>query len=186
MNKISCDTIMDLIPLVKDNVASEESRLLVEEHIKTCQDCKELYDSFESIETKTLVMNEKNVISRMKKQIFLIFLAMISVFAVVGLALADSIGMFYNILIMPLIGILGYFAFSKKPQIVLIALLIFSYVWLLIKYIAEGMIGEGFLRQAITIPIYWSLIYTALAGLGIIIGFLLKYAFGKENSYEKY
>lgn len=38
--KISCIVIRDLLPLYHDNVCSEESRELIEEHIKICQDCK--------------------------------------------------------------------------------------------------------------------------------------------------
>lgn len=38
--KISCIVIRDLLPLYHDNVCSEESRELIEEHIKNCEDCK--------------------------------------------------------------------------------------------------------------------------------------------------
>ncbi len=39
---ISCDIIMDLIPIYKDGVASEDSKKAVEEHILTCKDCAEM------------------------------------------------------------------------------------------------------------------------------------------------
>ncbi|MBU5485202.1 zf-HC2 domain-containing protein [Clostridium sp. MSJ-11] len=38
--KISCDVIRDLLPLYYDNICSEESRKLVNEHIETCEKCK--------------------------------------------------------------------------------------------------------------------------------------------------
>lgn len=38
--KVSCIIIRDLLPLYHDNVCSEESRELIEGHIKTCEDCK--------------------------------------------------------------------------------------------------------------------------------------------------
>ena len=39
MEKIACDVIRDLLPLYCDDVASEESRALVEEHLKVCGTC---------------------------------------------------------------------------------------------------------------------------------------------------
>ena len=35
--KISCDVILDLMPLVKDGVASDDSSTIVKEHIKNCE-----------------------------------------------------------------------------------------------------------------------------------------------------
>ena len=36
---IKCDVIQDLLPLYSDNVASDGSRAIVDEHIKSCSDC---------------------------------------------------------------------------------------------------------------------------------------------------
>ncbi len=38
-DKITCGVVRDLIPLVADEVCGEESRLAVEEHVKTCDSC---------------------------------------------------------------------------------------------------------------------------------------------------
>ena len=38
--KISCAIIKDLLPLYYDDVCSKESKVLVEEHIADCEDCK--------------------------------------------------------------------------------------------------------------------------------------------------
>ena len=40
--KLSCDVIQDLLPLYHDGVCSEESKTIVEEHIETCADCKDV------------------------------------------------------------------------------------------------------------------------------------------------
>lgn len=45
MTKISCEVCLDLIPLVKDNVASEDSMNLVQEHIQECESCKNEFNS---------------------------------------------------------------------------------------------------------------------------------------------
>ena len=39
--KINCEVIGDLLPLYAENMASKKSRELVEEHIATCESCKQ-------------------------------------------------------------------------------------------------------------------------------------------------
>ena len=111
MNKISCDICKDLIPLVKDNVASEDSYNLVKKHIDECNKCKVLFD--ENIEVNQN-MNDEKVISKIKSQLMLIALILVVLGSVIGLGLSESEGMFYNILIMPVIGALAYFALRKN------------------------------------------------------------------------
>ena len=43
MDKIKCEVIRDLMPLVADEVASEESKELVNEHMEDCEVCKAYY-----------------------------------------------------------------------------------------------------------------------------------------------
>ena len=40
MSEIICPVVRDLLPLVVDGAASEESRALVEAHLQTCADCR--------------------------------------------------------------------------------------------------------------------------------------------------
>ena len=40
MNTISCNIIQDLIPLYIENMVSEDSKTLVEEHIAHCENCR--------------------------------------------------------------------------------------------------------------------------------------------------
>lgn len=42
---MTCEVIRDLLPLCADNVASQESRAAVEEHIRTCDECRALYEA---------------------------------------------------------------------------------------------------------------------------------------------
>lgn len=48
MNKISCEVIKDLLPLYKDDVCSEKSKDLIEEHLPECEDCREYLDALNS------------------------------------------------------------------------------------------------------------------------------------------
>ena len=50
MDKISCEVIKDLLPLYIDDVASEGTKELVEDHVKECVDCrKELEEMSERV-----------------------------------------------------------------------------------------------------------------------------------------
>ena len=47
--KISCNIIEDLLPLYVEDAVSEDSRQLVEEHLKECVSCRKM---LEEIKTK--------------------------------------------------------------------------------------------------------------------------------------
>lgn len=44
MNQITCDTILDLLPLYIDQVCSTDSNALVEGHLRACPACKAEYE----------------------------------------------------------------------------------------------------------------------------------------------
>ena len=46
--KITCNIIEDLLPLYVDDMVSEDSRQLVEEHLKTCPACRKMQDERKS------------------------------------------------------------------------------------------------------------------------------------------
>lgn len=94
--KYPCDLIRDIMPLYHDEVASEESRKAVEEHMEECSACREYYDIMcesdavepiifdEEIEKKTAA-SYKNVYKRIVKKI--VKMVGIAVFAIVGVIL---------------------------------------------------------------------------------------------------
>ena len=43
MDKMNCNVIGDLLPLYADDVVSEDTKALVEEHLVDCEECKERY-----------------------------------------------------------------------------------------------------------------------------------------------
>ena len=48
--KIDCDVIKDLMPLYAENMASEKSAALIEEHFTECEDCRQLYEEMKQPE----------------------------------------------------------------------------------------------------------------------------------------
>ena len=45
MSEVNCEVIEDLLPLYVENIASPSSRVLVEEHLASCESCRELEKS---------------------------------------------------------------------------------------------------------------------------------------------
>ena len=43
--KLSCNIILDLLPLYYDQVCSDETKALVEEHLSSCESCREALKS---------------------------------------------------------------------------------------------------------------------------------------------
>lgn len=49
--KLSCNTIRDILPLVADDLASEDTVKLVNDHMETCEGCREEYQEIKSGDT---------------------------------------------------------------------------------------------------------------------------------------
>lgn len=175
MNKITCDMCMDLMPLVKDGIASEDSRAAVEEHIKSCESCKKRYDGALA-DPSTLNMDLEMELGKLKRklQVFSTVLMMFGVFF--GLSLTASEEMFYNSLIMPVIGALGYVIFRWKAvyQVPLLLLV----MQLLIN--SFGII-RGMEIMPVMGVVMWVGIYTIFVELGVLVAGLLHFAFRKER-----
>ena len=173
MNKITCDICKDLMPLVKDGIASEDSRGAVIEHVKACEDCKKLYEN-DSIELAEINPDLERELGKLKRrlQIFSAMLLMFGVFF--GLSLTASEEMFYNSLIMPVIGVLGYVLFRWKavyqvPILLLVMLFIINFF--------------GIVRGMEVMPVMgvvmWVGIYSIFVEIGVLVAGLLHFAFRK-------
>lgn len=70
--KLSCEVIRDLLPLYEDEVCSEESKVLLEEHLAECAACRDLQEKFK-IPEKTLLPEEEILLAEEEKRIRRIF-----------------------------------------------------------------------------------------------------------------
>lgn len=184
MNKISCDICMDLIPLVKDGIASEDSYKAVIKHVNECETCNILFEDFKEItkmKNEDIKVNDKKVISKVKSNIAISAMVMIILGCFIGVSITESEWMFYNIIIMPFVGVLGYFILKEKLYFLPLCMFVFMFIWNFIKYIlgieSDGMDLIGIIISSGT----WATIYTCLCIFGSLIGFLLYIAFKKEN-----
>ena len=66
---MECEIIRDLLPLYADDVCSESSKRLVEEHIKDCEKCKKELESIQNTEvTRSLREETENIVHREKRR----------------------------------------------------------------------------------------------------------------------
>ena len=178
MNKISCDICVDLIPLVKDEVASEDSKHAVLEHIKSCENCRKLYG-----EEMIFEKSDAKIISKIKNHLIKISLVIITLGVLLGISISANQFMFYNILIMPIIGGIAYFSLKKKALYACVSVFVIVYLrWL---YDSLGYALKGDFMQAFVPPFWWAFIYFGLMMFGVLISALLCFGFRKEQNYEK-
>lgn len=178
MSKKDCNICMDLMPLVKDGVASRESLDFVNKHIENCQDCKDLFNCQEGLEEN---LDQDLVLNRLKRNIRNTGLVVLILGSLLGAGLSNSMGMFYNFLIMPILGGIGYMVFGKKNYRLYILIFTISYSFQLIQSLIEGR--EGLIYN-FTEPIFLSVVYLVFAFIGEVIFKLLKFAFSKEEKNE--
>jgi uncharacterized membrane protein (DUF485 family) len=175
MSKITCDICMDLIPLVKDGVASTDSEKAVFEHLKECTDCNNFFNGF----GQKPIINDKKAFGKIKKQVNLSILIITVLSILFGIGLSMSENMFYNIVTMPVIGAVGFIILKNRAYVVTVFVFVVSYIWHFVMFYSE--IGyERFLSNLIA-PLSWALIYSGLCALGTLIAFLLYFAFKKED-----
>jgi len=172
---ISCDIILDLIPLVKDGVASEDSVKIVHEHIKSCQSCRADYEAFKYTNIEQISTKDEKIIFAIKRSIFISQLIFLIAGALIGIAFSNSMNMFYNFLIMPIVGSISLFTFKKKWYLSPVAIFILTYLWQTIEII----ISDGFQWHSFYAGLFYSVIYTVLVIIGVVITKLLKFAFGR-------
>ena len=171
MNELSCDMCMDLIPLVKDGVASDDSVKAVQAHIAACETCRAIFNG----DTPPQVDAEKSL-EKIYKKLRLSSAAVMMFGIFFGLGLTSGSDLFYNAMIMPIIGALGYFVFRWRalytvPVLLLVTQLIMSPI--------RTMIGAEHTEFAINLT--WIAIYSLFTVAGTMVALLLHFAFRKDR-----
>lgn len=126
---------------------------------------------------------DEKILFSIKRSIFITGIVILIIGTIIGIGLTGTMGMFYNIIIMPVIGAVAFITLRWKSYIALISIFILTYLWQIIFLIIEGAEIGWWIFQ---VGLSYSLIYTGLVVLGIIIAMLLNFAFRKEDTqYEK-
>ncbi len=180
MSEINCNICRDLLPLVQDGVASPESEELVRAHIEECGECKAMFGNIPADNEKA---PEKPPVTKglksAKRYLTVVYAAVMLLGLYVGLSLTAGEDMFFNTLIMPVAGALGYLAFRWRSLWIVPALT------LIINFIANGL-GLFAERLDILSILAWTFLYSLFALAGIIIAMLFHFAiFYKKNRDKK-
>lgn len=167
MNKLPCDVVMDLIPLVKDHVASKESEELVKAHIRECENCRQYYELLEdtSFDDQKIMDNIRH-----KRNLYLSFILLTGI--ITGYQLSSSYYMVFNVLIMPVIGILSHMIKPVKTyRLALFCAAAFTVLSLFGTLLQYGF-HDGIIMNTLIIFI---LMFTLIM-IGKLIAMLLYYA----------
>ena len=90
--KISCNMIRDILPLYVEDMASQDTRDLVEEHIASCENCKKRLEEMKTFEEPPVdtdiapLRNIQNTLRKKKLQTIILSVMVTLVFAVVTIA----------------------------------------------------------------------------------------------------
>lgn len=173
MIKINCEICEDLIPLVKDGVASEESRRAVEAHTAVCPKCRALLG-----DAPDLTLPSKTpVVARVQKKVRLVFLLLLFVGTFFGVCVTQETGAFDCLIIMPVVGALAY-GLSR---------------WKALWQVPLLMLGTYFLAQLLQAGgsfnllgcLLWAAITAVFSEAGVLIAGLLHFGLRKEKQDEK-
>lgn len=171
MSEISCEMCMDLMPLVQDGIASKDSCEAVRQHIQGCADCRALFKGELPLPADDLRFLQ---VFKRKMQVFG---AMVLMFGVLfGLSLTASAELFYNILIMPIVGALGYAVFRWRA-LHMVPLMLF-----IMHFVVNGLsVFRGGEKLDFLSLLLWTVLYCGFAVIGTLIAGLLHFGFRKEH-----
>ncbi|MEL7566121.1 MAG: zf-HC2 domain-containing protein [Dehalobacterium sp.] len=84
--RIPCELAEDLMPLVKDGIASESSNRLLNEHISECQACKKLF------EEQSYLHDEDSIpkVRKLKRMLFAAIALLITIGSLIGYFLSSA------------------------------------------------------------------------------------------------
>lgn len=97
MEKMSCNVINDLLPLYQDGLCSNESKQMIEEHIKSCEECKKSLERME-INFSFEVDTDTEIIKQVKRRIQIekIVIACVTLFVLISLLLVGGSYMMFS------------------------------------------------------------------------------------------
>ena len=181
--KTECSVVRDLLPLYVEDMVNHETAQYVKSHLSECAECQAELESLKegegltAIEKKPTANTEdakpfKTIMKRMNRQFYSIAYAALIFLIFLGFGWTAGNNLMYNSLIMPIVGIFGYYVFKWKAvyKVPVLLLLIDLAVF------AFQLVEIGFADT-----LMWTMLYAIFVFVGIAIAFLLHYAFKKED-----
>ena len=183
---LPCDICRDLLPLVRDGVASEASRRAVEEHVAHCEACRELWGE----EAPPPPLHRERVLGRIRRRLYAWQGAMTAAGLILGMVLATTGQAGYNILLLPVLGAVAQWLSPRRarwlPLLVwglITAVTLWSNAGYLLGRLAEW---DWYNFYAILgMSILYGLLLGVLCALGTLAAALFRYALRKEETRDE-
>jgi len=171
--KLDCCVVRDLLPLYVENMVSDQTAQLIGEHLSGCPACQKEYESLQDsgrldvlqVPVEIVQAERKpfqKIMRKLNRQLHGLAYGLIIFFILWGFSLTGGQDLMYNSVIMPIVGLFGYYVFRwkalyKLPLLLLVINLLF---------------------YSSVFP--WTAIYSIFVVVGVLIAFLLHFAFRKE------
>lgn len=181
--KNECSVVKDLLPLYYENMLREDTAEFVEEHLKNCSECMADYNSLKEKDGLTRLSEIdpikgesskpfKTVMKRLNIKFHSFAYLLIIFFIFLGFGWTEGENLMYNSLLMPLVGLFGYYVFGLRAIYKVPVLLLIIDLFVSLFGLAEIDLYSAVL---------WTGIYSIFVVVGIVMGFLLHYALRKEK-----
>ena len=182
---LPCDICRDLLPLVRDGVASEASRRAVEDHVAHCEACRQLWGE----EALPPPLHREQVLGRIRRRLYAWQGAMTAAGLILGMVLANTGRAGYNILLLPVLGAAVQWLSPRRarwlPLLVwglITAVTLCPNAHYLLGCLAEGNWYNFF--AILGLSVLYGLLLGALCALGTLAAALFRYALRKEESRD--
>lgn len=180
--KLDCYVVRDLLPLYVENMVSDETAEQIKKHLAECGECQKEYESFKDsgsldvLETPAYSVPAegkpfKKLMQKLNRQMHGLAYGLIIFFILWGFSLTGGQDLMYNSVIMPIVGLFGYYVFRWK------ALYKMPILLLAINFVAYHL---SFAEIDLISVFPWTAIYSIFVLIGVLIAFLLHFAFRKE------
>ena len=182
--KTECSVVRDLLPLYVEDMVSTETAHYVKSHLADCPECQAELNSLQEGEGLTAIEKKpsvdtkdaksfKAVMKRMNRQFYSLAYAALIFLIFLGFGWTGGENLMYNSVIMPVVGICGYYVFRWKAvyKVPILLLIIDMFVYLF------QLVEIGFADVFV-----WTFIYCIFVAVGMVIAFLLHFAFRKEDN----
>ena len=181
--KTECSVVRDLLPLYVEDMVNPETEQYVKSHLEKCPECKAELENLIADESLTIIENKsaanideakplKRIMKKINRQLYTLSYFLIIFFIFLGFGWTGGENLMYNSLIMPAVGIFGYYVFRWKAVYKVPILLLIIDMLVCLFRLTDIDLYSAFL---------WTLIYSIFVFVGILIAFLLHFAFRKEN-----
>ena len=180
-----CSVVRDLLALYAEGLVSKESAAFVESHLQGCETCQaeleELKKETHFEQNASKLAPSEDIFSsvqkklRLRVQLFFAMLLLPGIFWGFGLMMGDNL--FYNAVIMPLVGVLGYFVFRQKAFYIMPSMLLVAHVvFFLLQYWQQAEYFD------LVSMLAWTLLCAVFVFAGAVIPFLFHVFKSRKNA----